>query len=103
MGTSAQLDFEFLSKEAKLVASDVATENKLYLAPEALPAVDTMVEERKEDIARTWRGLDIWKRHVRHVSTAVAEIYKSRKVQKITDPRELVKTSRSVYCVYPYD
>lgn len=98
-----QLDFEFLGQQAKSVALDVAAENKLYLAPEALSAVDKVVDERKDVIASTWRDLETWKGHVRHISTAVASIYKSRGIRNITDPNELIETSRPVYRVYPYD
>ena len=98
-----QLDFEYLSKQAKLVAADVATEKQLYVAPETLDAVDMMVHERKDDIQRTWRDLETWKKHVRHVSTAVADLYVRRHVRRITDSTELVTTARSVYLVYPYD
>ena len=98
-----QLDWQYLSKEAQVVASEVATEKQLYLAPEALPAVDVMIEECKDRIEKSWRDLDTWKKHVRKVSTAVANVYTARKVRRIADPTELVETARPVYKVYPYD
>lgn len=98
-----ELDYEYLSKEAKLVASDVATEKQIYVAPEALSAVDVIVEERKQDIQRSWCNLDRWKQHVRHISTKVADLYLGRGVRRVTDSNELVETARPVYRVYPYD
>jgi hypothetical protein len=98
-----QLDFEFLGQAAKTVALDVAAENQLYLGPGALVAVDRMVEERQEVISRSWRDLETWKAHVRHISMAVAGVYRSRGIKRITDPDELLETSRPVYRVYPYD
>jgi hypothetical protein len=98
-----QLDWEYLSKQAQLVASEVATEKQLYVAPEALSGVDFMVDESQDRISKSWRNLDTWKKHVRHVSTAVANLYIARKVRRITDSAELVETARPVYKVYPYD
>jgi|SRR6516162_329672 hypothetical protein len=104
MGASGaqQLDINFLSGQARGVAMDVAAENQLDLTAEALPAVDKMVEEREEQIKRTWKDLDTWKGHVRHISVSIAEIYKSRGAKRISDPDELIKTSRPIYNVYPY-
>src|SRR2546427_6810241 len=98
-----QINVEFLGGQAKAVALDVAAEKQLYLAPEALPAIDTMIEERQEVIAVSWRDLETWKGHFRHISITVAEIYKSRGTKRITDPQELIETSRPVYRPYPYD
>ena len=98
-----ELDYEYLSSQAKLVASDVATEKHLYLAPEALPAVDAMVEQRKEAIQQSWRDLETWKKHVRHISTRVADLFIAQGVRRITTPDEIEKTAQPLYRVYPYD
>lgn len=104
MGTVARLpNPKDLAEQAKKVALDVAAENRLYLAPEALPAIDTMVEERTEVIHQTWRDFETWRGHVRHISTQVANVFKAKKVTRITDPQELLATSRPIYRVYPYD
>jgi len=98
-----ELDYEYLSSQAKQVASDVATEKQLYLAPEALPAVDTMVQERKDAIQQSWRDIETWKNHVRHISMKVADSFIAQGVRRITKPDELEKTAQPVYRVYPYD
>lgn len=98
-----QLDLEFLGGQAKAVALEVAADNQLYLAPEALPAIDGIIEERKEVIERTWHGLDNWKGHVRHICTVVAKKYKARGTKSIRDPKELIETAQPIYSVYPYD
>ena len=97
-----RLDINLLCSAARGVASDVAVENQLDLTAEALPAVDTMVKEREEQINRTWKDLDTWKGHVRHISVKVASIYKVRGARKISDQKELIETSRPIYNVYPY-
>ncbi len=98
-----QLDLEFLGGQAKAIALDVAADSQLYLAPEALAAIDGMIAERKDVIQQTWRDLETWKAHVRHISIVTAKMYKSRNVKSIKDPNELIETARSVYRIYPYD
>ena len=100
---STQLDFEFLGNEAKVIALDVAAEQRLYLSPEALSAIDVMIRERRDDIERTWQDLNAWKSHVRHISLAVARIYSARGAKKISDREEFLERARRIYRVYPYD
>lgn len=98
-----QLDPEYLKNEAKTVALDVAAEKQLFLSPDALPAVDTLVDERLPVIQETWAGPDRWKHHVRHVSTNVAETYVSEGIKRVDDKWDLLKKARQVLVCYPYD
>jgi len=47
--------------------------------------------------------LETWKKHVRHISMQVADLFIARGVQRITKPDELKKTAQPIYRVYPYD
>jgi hypothetical protein len=98
-----QLNEEYLAGIARQVALEVASENQLFLAPEALPAVDELVKRRLDELSTGEFDLDVWKRHVRHISQDVAEIYKSRDVSRIVDPNDLLTTAMPVASVYPYE
>lgn len=100
---SIQLDPDYLKNEARSVTLHVAAEKKLFLSPEALPAVDTLVDERLPVIEKTWAGPDRWKRHVRHVSTDVAETYVAERVKRVDNKMDLLTRARRVLSCYPYD
>ncbi|MGO9166853.1 MAG: hypothetical protein ACLP56_08260 [Candidatus Sulfotelmatobacter sp.] len=100
---AVQLDPEFLKTEARSVALDTASEKRLFLAPEALPAVDTLVDERLPQIAETWISLDRWKGHVRHICGNVADTYLSERIRRITSANDLLNRARKVLSCYPYD
>lgn len=102
-GGAKQLDLNFLAGQARTIALQVAAKFDLYLAPEALAAIDTMVLDHKEVIERTWVGLEAWKTHVLHIATETASIYQSKGIRSIKTPDDLTATARPVYRVYPYD
>jgi hypothetical protein len=106
MSPQPQLDADFLISTARAIALDVAHNQQLYLAPEALPAIDKLVRERVEDLSSSQFDFEGWKRHVRHISMEVSLIYKSRRERQIVDPNELLNTARTItqtYRYYPFD
>lgn len=105
MGTSGalQLDPEQLKSMARGVAMDVASEKRLYLAPEALPAVDTVVEDQMPRISTATFEMNRWIGHVRHISEEVADTYIAEQITRVTDRVDLLRRARSAARVYPYD
>jgi hypothetical protein len=100
---AVQLDPEFLKGEARSVALDAAAQKDLYLAPEALPAVDALVDERMPQIQETWVSIDRWKGHVRHISNDVADTYVAEGTRRVTNASDLLSRARKVLSCYPYD
>lgn len=104
MGSRGQLplDFDYLAREARVVASDVAIESHIDLTADALPGVDDLVEESKSEISEHCKGIEKWRTHVRLISVRVASVFKAKGVKQIKARDELVSTSRPVIRVYPY-
>jgi len=98
-----ELDPEQLKTAARSVAIDVAAEKTLYLAPEALPAVDTVVEEQMPHINTATFEMKRWLGHVRHISSEVAETYIAEKIRRVTDRVDLLTRARAAIRCYPYD
>ena len=98
-----QLDPQYLKGEARTVALDVAAKKQLYLAPEALPAVDTVVDEQLPVIEKTWVDADRWRKHVRHVSSDVADTYVVQRIKRVDNKIDLLNRARKVLACYPYD
>ncbi len=101
--TAVLLSPESMKSEARAVAMDVAAERQLYLAPEALPAVDDAVDERLPNIPNSARQPDKWKEHVRHVAEPVADQYLAEGVRRIVDSSDLLTRTRNAMRFYPYD
>lgn len=88
---------------ARGVARDVASEKELYLAPEALPAVDAVVEEQMPRISTATFEMNRWMAHVRHISEEVADTYVAEQITRVTDRVDLLRRARNVAWVYPKD
>lgn len=97
------LNPESMKNEARSVALEVASSKQLFLAPEALPAVDILVDEHLPIIGRTWVDADHWKSHLRRVSSEVADTYVKEGTRRIDSATDLLGRVRAVLSCYPYD
>jgi len=107
MASSPQLNSSLLMSVARDVALDVAARRELYLSPDALPAVDTLVEERIPTLNRLVKQgkfeFESWRGHVRTVSERAADKFKAERVKSIDNTDKVLNTVRPILKVYPYD
>jgi len=105
--TGGALDPQNFVGLARRVALEAAQRNSIFLSPNALPAVDTLVKERMPRIERRFLEgtLDFagWERLVRMAAEQVAKQYRAREIRSIDDPEELLRRVRPVLNVYPFD
>jgi hypothetical protein len=107
MTPQGMLDPELLIGPARTIALEVARSNNIFLSPNALGAVDLLVEERLPTISRRFQdgSLDFtsWLRTVRLVAERVAATYQARNIARVNDPQDVVQRVHSALKVYPFD
>ena len=101
------LDPQGFVGRARTIALETARESGILLTPNALPAVDTLVEERMPRVERRFSEgtLDFagWERLVRKAAEQIAKEYRKKVIRSVDDPEELLRRARYMLSVYPFD
>jgi hypothetical protein len=102
-----QLDPDQLIGVARTIALDSARENDIYLSPNALVGVDSLVKDRMESIqTRFAEGtLDFkqWQANVRKLAGLAAKEILKRGVKKLENPEDLISNVNATLKLYPFD
>jgi len=103
MSSRVQLDPELLRRVAREIASETAIKYELYISPGAMDGIDQLVDERVTQLSAGHFDLNNWTQHVRHISDAVGNDYRTRGIRRLTSATELAERVRTLFAVYPYD
>lgn len=107
MSPAGLIDPLSLIGPARTIALNVTRDNQIFLSPEALGAVDILVEERLPHLSQRFSEgtLDStqWERIVRLLANNVVADYRAEGVRSINDQDELLSRVRPMLSVYPFD
>ncbi len=97
-----QLDPEQLIRAARQIASEAAQAYDLYLAPEAMVAVDRLVSKRIAEFSIPDFDFVRWQTKIRKFSREIADSYRNEGARRVVDAEELQQRAES-RCPYPFD
>jgi hypothetical protein len=92
---------------ARTIALEGARDNEIFLSPDALGAVDILIQERLPRISERFQegSLDFtgWQKIVRRVAEQAVAEYRAARIRSVDDPEDVLRRVRSMLSVYPFD